>query len=48
MQTIGKALGRVKSSRLYHKLFVAEIDLRRVEELKAEMMAKYHYGKGWF
>lgn len=47
MKTIGKAFGRIKSSRLYHKLFVAQINPRRVDELKEEIMLKYH-GKGWF
>lgn len=48
MKAIGKAVGRIKSSRLYHKIFVAQIDPRRVEELKEEMRLKNHYGKGWF
>lgn len=47
MKAIGKVLGQVRSSRIYHKLFVAQIDPRRVDELKAEMMLKYHR-KGWF
>ncbi len=47
MKTIGKVFGKVKSSRFYHKLFVAQIDPRRVDEMKNEMMLKY-YGKGWF
>ena len=46
MKAIGKAFGKVKSSRLYHKLFVAQIDHRRVEEMKTEAMLKYY--KGWF
>lgn len=42
MKAIEKALGRIKSSRFYYKLFVAEIDFERAEELKNEMMMKYH------
>lgn len=47
MKAIGKALGRVRSSRIYHKLFVAQIDYQKVEEMKAEMRTRY-YGQGWF
>ena len=42
MRAIGKAWGRVTASRAYRKLFVAEIDPKRVEEMKDEMMRKYH------
>lgn len=47
MKAIGKALGRVRSSRIYHKLFVAQIDFQKVEEMKAEMRSRY-YSQGWF
>ena len=47
MKAIGKVLGQVRSSRIYHKLFVAQIDYQKVEEMKAEMMLKYQ-SKGWF
>lgn len=42
MKAIGKALERVKSSRIYYKLFVAQIDHEKVEEMKTEMRLKYH------
>lgn len=42
MKAISKALGRVRSSRIYHKLFIAQIDHQQVEERKTEMMLKYH------
>lgn len=45
MKSIGKVLGQVRSSRIYRKLFVAQINHRKVEEMKAEMMMKY---QGWF
>lgn len=47
MKAIGKALGRVRSSRIYHKLFVAKIDYQQVEDRKVEMLLKYQ-NRGWF
>ena len=47
MKAIGKALGRVRSSRIYHKLFVSQIDYQQVEERKMEMLLKYQ-NRGWF
>ncbi|MBX3034580.1 MAG: hypothetical protein KF865_11705 [Bdellovibrionaceae bacterium] len=41
MKAIGKALKRVKSSRIYYKFFIAQIDHEKVEEMKAEMRLKY-------
>ncbi len=41
MKAIGKALERVKSSRLYYKFFIAQIDHRKVEEIQMEMRLKY-------
>lgn len=46
MAAIRRVTGKIRSSRLYHKLFVAQIDHERVEEMKREMMLKYY--KGWF
>lgn len=41
MEAIGKAWGRIAASRAYRKLFVAEIDPKRVEQMKEEMMQKF-------
>lgn len=47
IKTISRALIRVKSSRLYYRIFLAQIDARRVEDLKAETILKYPHIKGW-
>lgn len=41
MKAIGNALRTVRSSRMYHKFFVAKIDHEKLEEMKTEMMLKY-------
>lgn len=42
IEAIGRIFEPVRSSRLYHKVFVARIDHQQVEERKTEMMLKYH------
>lgn len=47
MKVIGKTLERVKSSRIYHKIFVAQVDYQKVEEMKTEMRLKYGNRSGF-
>ena len=48
MKAIKKAFSWFKASRVYYKLFIAEIDCQRVEEIKNDAMAKYQHVRWWF
>ncbi len=48
MKAMKKAWNRFKASRVYYKLFIAEIDSQSVEEMKSDALAKYQHVRWLF
>jgi hypothetical protein len=48
VRAIRSVLGKIRHSRIYYQLFIADIDCERLDQLKTEARLKYGYRVGWY